>query len=198
MKHGTLFVISGPSGTGKGPVCERLLKRDNLFLSISSTSRNIRSGETDGVTYNYTTPENFKEMAENGCMLEWAVYNGNYYGTPKKNVVEKLEQGKDVLLEIDVQGALKVKKSYSDAVLIFIAPPSMEELRRRLETRGRESKEQIEERIRTADFELENAGKYDYIVVNDDLNECVRNIEMIMNAESFRTSHNTEFIDSLK
>lgn len=173
MSRGMLFVMSGPSGTGKGTICGELLKREDIFLSVSSTTREIRKGETDGVTYNYTTVENFKRMIDNGEMLEYAVYNGNYYGTPQKTVEDMLDKGMNVLLEIEPQGALQVKKMIEDANLIFVIPPSMKELKKRLTERGRETEEQIKERLDSAKWEFEQSGKYNYIVVNDDLDRCV-------------------------
>ena len=173
MSRGMLFVMSGPSGTGKGTICGELLKREDIFLSVSSTTREIRKGETDGVTYNYTTVENFKHMIDNGEMLEYAVYNGNYYGTPQKTVEDLLDKGMNVLLEIEPQGALQVKKMIEDANLIFVIPPSMKELKKRLTERGRETEEQIKERLDSAKWEFEQSGKYNYIVVNDDLDRCV-------------------------
>ena len=141
MSRGVLFVMSGPSGTGKGTICSKLLsnKENDVFLSVSSTTREIRKGEIDGETYNYTTVENFKKMIDNGEMLEYAMYNGNYYGTPKKAVEDVLSSGRNVLLEIEPQGALKIKEMFPEAVLMFIIPPSMKVLRQRLEDRGRES-----------------------------------------------------------
>ena len=149
MSRGVLFVMSGPSGTGKGTICSKLLsnKENDVFLSVSSTTREIRKGEIDGETYNYTTVENFKKMIDNGEMLEYAMYNGNYYGTPKKAVEDVLSSGRNVLLEIEPQGALKIKEMFPEAVLMFIIPPSMKVLRQRLEDRGRESEEQIIERL---------------------------------------------------
>ena len=174
MSRGILFVMSGPSGTGKGTICSELLKKEDIFLSVSSTTREKRKGEIDGVTYNYTTTADFEDMINNGEMLEYAVYNGNYYGTPRKTVEKMLSEGTNVLLEIEVQGALKVKKLFEDANLIFVVPPSMPELKRRLVERGRETEEQIEERIKTAKWELEQSGKYNYVVVNDNLERCTQ------------------------
>lgn len=172
--------MSGPSGTGKGTICSELLRSEDIYLSVSSTTREIRKDEIDGVTYNYTTVENFKKMIDSGEMLEYATYSGNYYGTPKKSVDEMLQKGTNVLLEIEPQGALKVKKLFPEAVLIFIIPPSMKELKKRLSERGRESEEQISERLEAAKWEFTQSPMYDCIFINDDLDECVKEVaEMI-------------------
>lgn len=190
MSNGILFVMSGPSGTGKGTICEQLLlnKENDLFLSVSSTTREKRKGETDGVTYNYTTVEDFKQMIENDEMLEYAVYSGNYYGTPKKTVESMLVSGKNVLLEIEPQGALKVKSIFPEAVLMFIVPPSMQELKKRLSERGREKPEQITERLEAAKWEFEQSRKYNYIFVNDSLDDCVKEIEKTIRDTVIRRS----------
>lgn len=180
MSKGLLFVMSGPSGTGKGTICEKLLESEDIFLSVSSTTREKRAGETDGVTYNYTTVDEFKSMIDSGEMLEYAVYSGNYYGTPRASVQKMLDSGKNVLLEIEPQGALKVKELFPEANLLFIIPPSMKELRHRLEERGRESAEQIEERLSAAKWEFEQSPKYDSIFVNDDLDTCVKEVAKTM------------------
>lgn len=176
MSKGILFIMSGPSGTGKGTICEELLKRENIYLSISSTTREKRKGEIDGVTYNYTTVEDFEDMINSGEMLEYAIYSGNYYGTPRKTVEKMLDEGTNVLLEIEPQGALKVKKQFEEANLIFVIPPSMLELKRRLLQRGRETEEQIAERMKASKWEFEQSGKYNYIVVNDDLERCIQEV----------------------
>jgi len=173
---GRLFVMSGPSGTGKGTICKELLNREDIYLSISNTSREIREGETDGVTYHYVTKEKFEQMIANDEMLEYAQYAGNYYGTNKKRVLDALESGKNVLLEIEPQGALQVNKAYPEAVLIFVLPPSAAELEKRLVERGRESAELIQERMQAAKWEIEQCGKYDCCVVNYDLEECVQEV----------------------
>lgn len=176
MSRGNLFIMSGPSGTGKGTICDELLKKYEIFLSISTTTREIRKGETEGVTYNYTTVANFERMIRNEEMLEYAKYGNNYYGTPKKTVEQMLEDGKNVLLEIEPQGAMQVKKIFTDAILMFIVPPSMKELKKRLTERGRENEEQIEERLQAAQWEFGEALKYNKIFINDNLDECVQEV----------------------
>lgn len=180
MNRGTLFIISGPSGTGKGTVCGELIRRGDVFLSVSMTTRDMRANEIDGVTYNFTDTEAFKKKIADGEMLEWAQYNGNYYGTPKETVEKMLRGGKSVILEIEPQGAFKVRELMPEAVLIFIIPPSMRTLRGRLVSRGRETPEQIASRLEAAKWEFLQADRYDYIVENDDLTKCVSEIAEIM------------------
>ena len=177
---GILFVMSGPSGTGKGTICERLLQSEEIFLSVSATTRERRIGETEGITYNYLSVDEFEKLIEQGEMLEYAKYNGNYYGTPKKNVEKMLDSGTNVLLEIEPQGALKVKTIFPEAVLLFVAPPSMAELKKRLVDRGRENEEQIKQRLDAAAWELNQAAKYNYVIVNDNLDECVKKVANIL------------------
>lgn len=193
MTKGSLFIISGPSGTGKGTVCNELVKDKNIFLSVSATTRDRRADEIDGVTYYYTDKEKFLEMIENGQMLEYAQYSGNYYGTPKAAVEKMLCEGKNVILEIEVQGALKVKAIMPEAVLIFIVPPSIKELRERLKSRGRESDEEIEKRIKAAKWEFSQSPKYNYVLVNDDLDKCVRETMDIIK----ETNKRRQLVDSL-
>ena len=178
---GRLIVISGPSGVGKGTLVKRLLHEcDRLKLSVSATTRKPRSEDTEGVTYFFKTKDEFRSMIENSAFMEWAIYNDNYYGTPIAPVKEKLAEGYDVLLEIDVQGAMKVMKRCPDGIYIFIAPPSVKALRERLKGRGSETPEQIDKRVAAAETELELQNKYSYVVVNNVLDDAVRDVKNII------------------
>ncbi len=185
MKNkGNLFVISGPSGVGKGTICRRLVENsDTVSVSVSATTRKPRCEDIEGVTYFFKTVEEFKQMIEDGKFLEWAVYNGNYYGTPKDAIEEKISMGEDVILEIEAQGAMKVIEAKPDTVSIFITPPSEEALYSRLKNRGTEDEEEIKNRVSAAKWELEQKDKYNYVVVNDDLDDAIAAIESIMKNE---------------
>ena len=167
-----LFVLSGPSGVGKGTIAKILDEKDSVALSISCTTRLPRNGEINGVHYFFIEKEEFQNRIKNGAFLEYSEHFGNFYGTLREFVTEKLKE-KDVLLEIDVNGALEVKKSYPEAVLIMVTPPSIEELKNRLIGRGTETLEKIEERIQRVEYELEKQSEYDYVVVNDSLYEVL-------------------------
>ena len=185
-KKGKLFIISGPSGTGKGTICKALLERNDIEISISMTTRAPREGDTHGVSYYFATREEFEKTIAEGGFLEYADVFGNYYGTPKAMVVEKLEQGRDVVLEIDVQGAINAKKVYPESVLIFILPPSLEELRARIVGRGTETEDVINLRLSKALEEMSYIDKYDYYVVNDVIDDAIIRTEAIMLAEHGR------------
>ncbi len=193
MLKGRLFVISGPSAVGKGTIVDNIIKAsDDVSLSVSATTRAPRDGETEGVSYFFMSEEEFKSKIDEGGFLEYANVHGNYYGTPKAPVEECLSAGRDVILEIDVQGAMQVMRSYGGAIGIFILPPSIEELRSRIENRGTESAEDIELRMSRALDEIGHIGSYDYFVVNDDLREAVDTVRAIMTSERCRTGGNAE------
>lgn len=187
-KRGSLIIISGTTCAGKGTVIKELLKEnDNLLLSISYTSRYMRDGEVNGKDYYFVTNEEFEKKIENGDFLEYAkVHNSYYYGTPKAELDNLLNEGKDVILEIEVQGAKQVKELLPETILIFILPPSMKEILRRIKSRGKETKEQIVERFKTAYKEINEVNKYNYVVVNDKLEDAVRKVESIILSEKCR------------
>ncbi|WP_161820896.1 guanylate kinase [Sporotomaculum syntrophicum] len=185
--RGSLIVVSGPSGSGKGTVCQGLFKElANLQLSISATTRKPRGQEQDGVDYYFLNREQFEAMIAGNQLLEWADVYGNYYGTPQKPVLEALSRGVDVVLEIDVQGALHVKSRYPDSVLVFLLPPSRAELARRLKNRGTDSSVDIEQRMQWAEKEIKEIPRYDYLLINDDLAETVQRLCAIVIAERCR------------
>lgn len=178
---GKLFLISGPSGVGKGTICRELLNcNPNIYFSVSATTRAPRDEDIEGKTYYFKTKEQFEELIEQNEFLEWAEYSGNYYGTPKKPVMEHLEKGEDVLLEIDVKGALNVKKNFSEGIYIFIAPPDNNTLFERLKKRGTETDESIKKRLAAAESELKLKSEYDYVVINDVLDAAVSEVNNII------------------
>ena len=197
--HGILIVVSGFSGSGKGTIMKELLKRyDNYALSISATTRAPREGETDGREYFFKTREEFEKMIAKEELIEYAEYVNNYYGTPRAYVEEQLTAGKDVILEIEIQGALKVKKKFPDTLLLFVTPPSAEELRKRLIGRGTETMEVIEQRMQRAIEESDGMESYDYYVINDDLDTCVDEVHRIIQAEHNRSTRNHAFAVKMK
>lgn len=184
---GVLIVISGPSGAGKGTICRALLeKHKDIHLSVSATTRDPRQGEVHGVNYYFLNKDEFLKKVEEDDFLEWAEVYGNCYGTPKSNVKELLDSGKDVILEIDIQGALKVKENTEEGVFIFILPPSMEELKQRIINRGSETPESLMRRFNSAYQEINYISKYNYAVVNDTVENAVNKIENILTAEKCR------------
>lgn len=192
---GKLFILSGPSGAGKGTICKRLIEdrgKDKINLSVSMTTRQRRAGEVDGVHYYFVSKEEFIDRVSKGGFLEHAEVYGNFYGTPKDEVVEKLNNGIDVVLEIDIQGALKVKKVYPEGVFVFIVPPSMSILRKRLTGRGTDAMDVIDMRLSQTLNELSYIEEYDYIVVNGELEEAVNRVKAIVIAEHSRVTENIE------
>ena len=198
-KQGTLVVVSGFAGTGKGTVMKELLKRyDSYALSISATTRNPRPGEVDGREYFFKTKEEFEQMIEENAFVEYACYVGNYYGTPKKYVEEQLAAGKDVILEIEIQGALNIKRQFPDALLLFIAPPSADVLKERLVGRGTETAEVIEQRLSRAVEESQGIENYDYLVVNDILDECVETVHQMIQSAGWKMSRRAVDVEELR
>ncbi len=196
-KKGVLTVVSGFSGAGKGTLMKALLKKYDYELSISATTRSPREGEEHGREYFFLTREEFESMIETGKLIEWHEYVGNYYGTPKEYVEQRLNEGKDVILEIEIQGALKVREIFPDALLLFVTPPNITELKSRLVGRGTESMETIMKRLARASEEANFMEHYDYIIVNDDLDECVETTHQVIMNEHYKVSQNKNFIEAI-
>lgn len=197
---GILTVVSGFSGAGKGTIMKELINKYNTqyALSISATTRAPRTGETDGVEYFFKSREEFEQMIADEALIEYAQYVGNYYGTPRAYVEKQLEAGKDVILEIEIQGALKVKQRFPDTLLLFVTPPSAEELKNRLVGRGTETMDVIESRLARALEEAEGIEEYDYLVINDVLSECVEEVHTIIQNEHYRVSRNIDAINTMR
>ena len=199
MSKGILAVVSGFSGAGKGTVMRRLMEsHDNYALSISVTTRQPREGEVDGREYFFRTNEEVEEMIREDQLLEHAKYVDHYYGTPRRYVEDRLAEGKDVILEIEIQGALQIKKKVPEAVLVFITPPSMEDLEKRLTGRGTEEPEVIASRLSRASEEAKGIEKYDYILVNDNVEDCVKTLHNLILSEHLRTQRNMDFIRKIQ
>lgn len=198
--RGILLVLSGFSGSGKGTVVKEVMKKysDTYALSISATSRQPRPGERDGIEYFFKTREEFEEMIAKDELVEYAQYVSNYYGTPKAYVEEQLAAGKDVILEIEIQGALKIKEKFPDTLLLFMTPPSADELKDRLVGRGTESMDVVASRLARAVEEAQGIEKYDYLIVNDDLEECVERFHSIVSNEHYRVSRKQQFIEDMR
>lgn len=200
MKHrGILIVVSGFSGAGKGTLMKKLMQTyDNYALSVSMTTRQPREGEQNGIDYFFATREEFEQTIAEEGLIEYACYCGNYYGTPREYVEKQLALGKDVILEIEIQGALKIKEKFPEALLLFVTPPSAKELKRRLVGRGTETEEVIDKRLARATEESEGIEAYDYLVINDDLEECVQEIHRIVNVARRAPFRNEEFIKNIR
>lgn len=198
-KKGILVCISGFSGAGKGTVLNLLIKKyEQYALSISATSRKPRKGEQEGVHYFYKTKQEFEQLIAENKLIEYAQYVDNYYGTPSDYVFSKMEEGKDVILEIEIQGALQVKEKYPETVLIFIMPPSAAQLKERLEQRGTEDAATIAARLKRAAEEAHYCRSYDYVIINDDLKECLEELHQVIQAQHGRACQNADFIEKIK
>lgn len=197
MKKGALIIISGFSGVGKGTVVKRLVNDYDYSLSVSATTREPREGEVDGKDYYFKTKDEFENLIDYNGFIEWAQYVENYYGTPRAFVEKEIKEGRNVILEIEVQGAMSVKEQYPDAVLIFLTAPSGESLKNRLMGRGTEDSKVISKRLKRACEETEDMIKYDYLVVNDDLDDCVKTVNSIIVSEGCKIGNNKNYIESI-
>ena len=199
-RKGLLLVVSGPSGAGKGTICKSILEQnDHIKLSISATTRKPRTGEVHGVNYFFIEKEEFKTMIEQGEFLEYAQIYDNFYGTPKSAIMETLEKGQDVILEIEMQGARQVKEVYPEGIFVFVLPPSLKELKNRIVGRGTETAEEIEKRFSCAFEEIKQIDDYDYFIVNQDVEKSVKELESIISSEKNKvTRYKNNIIDKFK
>lgn len=198
-KQGTMVVLSGFAGTGKGTVVKELVKKDESYaLSVSATTRSPRNYEVDGREYFFKSKEEFEKMIEEDEFLEYARYVDNYYGTPKQYVLDQVAAGKNVILEIEIQGALKIKKQFPDALLLFLAPPSADVLKARLVGRGTETEDVIEQRLARAAEESKGIENYDYLVVNDDLEECIESVHQMIQSAGWKMSRRVSDVEELR
>ena len=198
-EQGILVVISGFSGAGKGTLLKAMMEKyHNYALSISATTRSPREGEQNGKEYFFVNRESFEKMIEEGQLIEYAQYVNNYYGTPRQYVFQQMADGKDVILEIEIQGALKIKEQFPEALLLFVMPPNADELKRRLVGRGTETTEVIEARLHRAQEEASGIDSYDYILINDNLEQCVEDMHQLIQAQHNRVSNNLDFIEQIK
>ncbi len=197
--QGILVVISGFSGAGKGTLIKAMLERHhNYALSISATTRKPREGEEDGREYFFVTRERFEQMIEEGQLIEYAQYVNNYYGTPRQYVFQQMADGKDVILEIEIQGALKIKERFPEALLLFVTPPSADELKRRLVGRGTETMDVIHQRLHRAADEADGITSYDYILINDEIDACVEAMHQLIQAQHRKVSSSLDFIEQMR
>jgi guanylate kinase len=197
-KEGLLIVISGPSGTGKGTILRHIRENNkDIRFSVSATTREPRSGEVHGINYFFKSSQEFEEMIQSDDLIEWVSYCGNYYGTPRKYIEDILADGYDCILEIDVAGALNIKKKYPNCVSVFVLPPSFKELKRRITDRGTESPEIIEMRLKTAKYEMTFVDKYDYAIINDHIEKVVTELEGILMAEKLKFARNINILEQL-
>lgn len=197
-EKGLLIVVSAPSGTGKGAIIDGVTKQDSaIYHSVSATTRKPRKGETEGKSYFFVSTDKFQEMIEKHDFLEWDEYCGHFYGTPKKYIMDNIESGKDTILDITVAGAVDLKKDFPDAVMIFVLPPSIKELKRRISKRGTEDDSLIEKRIATAYSEIKQIKIYDYVLINDKLEEAISKARTIIAAERMKYKRNTSITEKL-